>query len=63
MKIDESINARPILDKALGSLENRIRQIYTLAYKDGYKQGMSDGIDALKKQVLEQGAKMDGDKE
>lgn len=50
MKIEENDQAYRTLKKSLGSLENKMRELYNL----GYRAGFIDGRDSAQNDILEE---------
>lgn len=51
MKFDDNEQMVAMLDHAKGSLENKIRQAYNSGYNDGFKVGVFEAWDDMRKQL------------
>ena len=51
MKLDDNPQMVAMLDHAKGSLENKIRQAYNSGYNDGFKAGVFEAWDDMRKQL------------
>ena len=51
MKLDDNPQMVAMLDHTKGSLENKIRQAYNSGYNDGFKAGMFEAWDDMRKQL------------
>ena len=47
MSIEDNKEAMACMENTLGSLQNRMREIYNKGYKDGYRKGSDDELDKL----------------
>ena len=51
MKLDDNPQMVAMLDHAKGSIENKIRQAYNNGYNDGFKAGVFEAWDDMRKQL------------
>ena len=47
MRIDDNKEAAACLNNMIGSINNRVRQIYNAGYKRGYEDGRKETIDEI----------------
>ncbi len=46
-KIDNNPEAKACMDRMFPSIENRVRSIYNMGYKDGYSDAVKEATDKL----------------
>ena len=51
MKLDDNPQMVAMLDHTKGSIENKIRQAYNSGYNDGFKAGVFEAWDDMRKQL------------
>lgn len=54
MKIDDNKDAYQTMHNAIGSMENRMREIYNKGYKDGLRDGASQVTAKIVSKILEE---------
>ena len=54
MSIEDNKEAYQTMRNAIGSVENRMREIYNKGYKDGLKEGINQAMQKLADKILEE---------
>ena len=54
MRIDDNKDAYQAMHNAIGSMENRMREIYNKGYKDGIKEGINQAMQKIADSILEE---------
>ena len=52
MRIDDNKEALQTMRNAIGSMENRMREIYNKGYKDGVKDGINQAMMKMADSIL-----------
>lgn len=52
MRIDDNGEALQTMRNAIGSMENRMREIYNKGYKDGIKEGINQAMMKIADSIL-----------
>lgn len=54
MRIDDNKDAYQTMKNSIGSMENRMREIYNKGYKDGIKEGINQAMQKIADSILEE---------
>lgn len=52
MRIDDNKEALQTMRNSIGSMENRMREIYNKGYREGYKDGVRDAMQKIADNIL-----------
>ena len=62
MSIDDNKEALQTMRNTIGSMENRMREIYNKGYREGYKDGVKDAMQKIADNILSEVADDEYDK-
>lgn len=51
-RIDNNAQALNTLNNLISSLDNKVKAIYNMGYREGYKDGTEVALDKIKEQII-----------